>query len=266
MNRIATIGIPAAGLLLSVLAAGQTALTGTTTLRASASQSQPASQPTGGKLVFEDKFKDMSNWVSEGPHKVEVKDGRLHVVTDTAGGQIGQYVWCKRELSDDFRVEFDVTPVSASGFFLVFFCVQGVKGEDILGKDLFEDYMPWKSWKEYHDWDKYTSAGNRHTHSSRIRAYHVSYRRNESANCNLRKNPGLVLKKSSAIDALLPKDKTAHVVLTKQGGHITLAVDGKEFMDWTDTETPYKGGKFGFRNVYESDAHYTNVKFFDLSK
>ncbi len=246
MNRIPVLAFIVSGCLMCVLARGQTS-------------------PVG-KLVFEDSFADMSNWVPEGPHKVQASGGRLHVTTDTAGGQIGQYIWCRRELPTDFRLEFDVTPVSPSGFFLIFFCVQGVKGEDILGKELLEDYMPAKDWKEYYDWDKYTSDAKRKTHQSRIRGYHISYRRNELANCNVRKNPGLVLKKSSSVDAVLPKDKTAHVVLTKVGGHITLAVDGKQYMDWTDEQSPYSGGKFGFRNVYDSDAYYSNVKLFDLGK
>ncbi|MFB3892676.1 MAG: DUF1961 family protein [Phycisphaerae bacterium] len=224
-----------------------------------------ASRPAKEKLVFEDNFKDMANWVAEGPHTVEVKDGKLYVKTVQDDRNVGQYVWCRRELPDDFRVEFDVTPLSRSGFFLVFFCVQGVKGEDILGKDLFEGYMSWKSWKPYYDWDKYTSAANRKAHhQSRIRCYHASYRRNEQANCNLRKNPGLNLVKSSNIDALLPQDKPAHVVLTKAGPRITLVVNDKPFMDWTDPDAPYKGGRFGFRNVYDSEANYANFRMFDL--
>jgi hypothetical protein len=179
---------------------------------------------------------------------------------------VGQYVWCRGELPADFRLEFDVTPASASGFFLIFFCVRGVEGEDILGKALFEDYMPWKGWEPYHDWDKYTSAPQRRDHhASRIRGYHISYRRNEQANCNLRKNPGLELKKSSQIDALLPRGQTARVVLSKQAGRIMLTVNGLLFMDWTDTQDIYTGGRFGFRNVYDSEAFYDNVKLYDLT-
>jgi hypothetical protein len=259
MTCVWTVAFAAALLLMTSWAFAQTS-------PASQPASAPASQPAGGKLVFEDSFKDLSNWTAEGPHTVEVKDGSLHVVTVDDKRQVGQFVWCKQELPDDFRVEFDVTPGSKSGFFLVFFCVRGVKGEDILGKGLFDDYLPWKSWNPYADWDKYTSPADRKDHSSRIRGYHVSYRRNEAANCNLRKNPGLVLKRSSTVDALLPKDQAAHVVLTKQAGHVMLSVDGKAFMDWTDDDKPYRGGRFGFRNVYDSDASYANVKIYDLAR
>lgn len=218
------------------------------------------------KLVFEDRFTDISNWQAEGPHLVEVNDGRLHVKTVDDERKVGQYVWCRRELPDDFRIEYDVTPLTQSGFFLIFFCVRGVGGEDILGPELFEQYLNWKAWRPYEDWDKYTSPPERKQyHGSRIRGYHISYRRNENANCNCRKNPGLVLVKSTEIDALLPKGKSAHVVLSKQGGRIVLKVNDRLFMDYTDTDKPWKGGRFAFRNVYESEAYYQNVKVVDLT-
>ena len=221
------------------------------------------------KPVFEETFdKGLENWQSEGPHTVAVKDGRLYVKTPPpAEHKNGQYIWCRHKLPADFRLEWDVTPVSKSGFFLVFFCQEGVKGEDILGKELFEDYMNWKTWGAYEDFDKYVSAPKRKGHhQSRIRGYHLSYRRNEKANCNFRKNPGLNLLESHPVDALLPKDHTAHAVLTKVGGRVTLVIDGKEFMDKTDPGTPWSGGRFGFRNVYDSEGTYDNVKLFDLTK
>ena len=219
------------------------------------------------KPVFEDTFENLDNWVSEGPQTVELQDGRLHMKTVDDERKVGQYVWCRRELPKDFKLTWDVTPTSESGFFLVFFCQQGVKGEDILGDELFKEYMPAKDWKPYEDFDKYVSAPNRAAHhESRIRGYHVSYRRNEAANCNFRKNPGLNLLESHPVDALLPKDKTAHVELTKQGGRVRLVVDGKLFMDKTDPEDPWSGGRFGFRQVYVSDGLYDNVRLYDLTE
>lgn len=222
---------------------------------------RPAETP-----VFEDSFRDLANWQAEGPHLVEVKDGRLHVRTVQDDRNVGQYVWCRRELPADFRVEFDVTPASTSGFFLLFFCTRGVGGEDILGEELFGKYLPWKSWKPYEDWDKYTSPPERKAHhAGRIRGYHISYRRNESATCNCRKNPGLVLVRSNEIDAVLPQGATAHVVLTKLTGRIVLKINGRIYMDYTDADHPYSGGRFGFRNTYDSDAYYANFRVFDLS-
>jgi hypothetical protein len=209
-----------------------------------------APAPASSQPVVADNFDNLDHWVAEGPFQPERIDGRMRLQTDAR--RIGQYVWCKQELPADFRVEFDMTPASDSGFFLVFFCTQGTRGEDILGDDLFKDYMPARDWKEYEDFDKYVSPVERKTHQSRIRGYHISYRRNELANCNLRKNPGLQLLKSSDLKTLLPKGKTAHVVLTKQAGHIRLQVNGEAFMDYTDEKDPHSGGRFGFRQVYEA--------------
>ena len=92
MNRIPVLALIVSGCLMCVLARGQTS-------------------PVG-KLVFEDSFADMSNWVPEGPHKVQASGGRLHVKTDTADGQIGQYIWCRRELD---LVGFALTAMHAGG-------------------------------------------------------------------------------------------------------------------------------------------------------
>src|SRR5690606_4347269 len=107
----------------------------------------------------------------EGPFQPELVDGAMRL--KTTGTDIGQYVWCRRELPANFRVEFDMTPASDSGFFLIFFCTQGTKGQDILGQELRDGYMPASGWKQYEDFDKYVSAPNRKTHQSRIRGYHI---------------------------------------------------------------------------------------------
>jgi hypothetical protein len=227
-----------------------------------AADSGSTTAPASGKPMFEDSLGSLDHWVSEGPHVVEIDKGHLHIKTVDDEKKVGQYVWCKQELPADFRVEFDMTPVSDSGFFLIFFCTEGVKGEDILGPELFDQFLNYKTWKQYQDWDKYTT--NRKT-DPRIRCYHTSYRRSASADCNLRKNPGLNLLKGNKLDSLLPKDKVAHVVLTKQGGHIHLDVNGQEFMDYIDATDIYSGGRFGFRQVYEADGYYSNFKMFDLT-
>jgi hypothetical protein len=226
-------------------------------------------EATEGKLVFADGFENgLANWVAEGPHLTDIKDGRLDVKTTEGELKVGQYVWCRKELPRDFRIEYDVTPLSDAGFFLIFFCVEGVKGEDILAPELFDGYMSSKTWQDYQDFDKYTSPPDR-KHESRIRCYHISYRRGDRADCNLRKNPGLNLLQTSTIDQLLPKDKAVHVALAKKAARILLTVDGRTFMDHTDEGkidgTFYTGGRFGFRQVYESEGTYANVRLYDLT-
>jgi hypothetical protein len=241
-------------------------LAGLITMTFAAANTAPAPQ----KPIFEDSFNNLDNWQPEGPFTPTIVDGRLHIKTVYEPKKVGEYVWCKKELPADFRLEYDFTPArdtGEKGFFLLFFCQQGVKGEDILGDDLFNHYLPARDWKADEDFDKYVSAANRKSHhQSRIRGYHTSYLRGESATCNLRKNPGLVLLKQSKLDEKLPKEKTAHIILTKQAGHITLTLNGEVFMDHTDDKDVYSGGRFGFRQVYDSDGYYDNVKLFDLTK
>ncbi len=257
MKHIELIRSVALVLVVSVAFAADGGSTGSTSAR--------ATDPEEGKLVFVEGFeKDLSSWKSEGPCPAEVKDGRLHIKTTSGERKVGQYVWCRETLPEDFRIEYDFMPLSDSGFFLIFFCVQGVQGEDILGPELFDGYLNFKTWQDYQDFDKYTSPPNRR-HESRIRCYHVSYRRGERANCNLRKNPGLNLLKSSKIDQLLPKGETVHLVLTKKGARILLTVDGRTFMDYTDEVGSYSGGRFGLRQVYESEGVYDNFAVYDLT-
>ena len=206
-------------------------------------------------LIVETFDKDLSNWVSEGPNAVSAKDGKL-VIKTTDAAKLGQYVWLKQDLPADFRLEFDFTPKSPSGFFLLFFCAKGTGGEDILGDRLMKEYKAEKDLKKY-------TIGP-------INCYHISYRRNESADCNLRKNTGKHLLSNSKVDQVIPAGKTAHVILAKKGGHITLTVDGVAFMDFTDdgklNNGIYGAGKFGFRQVYESEGQYDNFRVFDLGK
>ena len=44
-----------------------------------------------------------------------------------------------------------------------------------------------------------------------------------------------------------------------------LTVGGRTFMDYTDEGEYYAGGRFGFRQVYDSDGTYDNLKLHDLT-
>ena len=235
------------------------AIAGLLTLGLSTIRAEDGMRDESKPLYTEDFSTDLSNWVSEGPGQAEVKDGKLVLKTrDKAPDgkqESGQYLWYKQDLPADFRAEFDFTPTSRSGFFLLFFCAKGTGGEDILGDKLMKDYTALRDFKKY-------TIGP-------INCYHISYRRNQSADCNLRKNTGKHLLMSSKIEQLIPAGKAAHIILTKQDGHISLTIDGVSFMDFTDDGKlnggVYGAGKFGFRQVYESAGEYDNLKIFDLT-
>jgi hypothetical protein len=214
-----------------------------------------------GTIVFEDSFdKGLFNWTLEewdGKVKVDLKDGQLHMTTDSKIN--GGMVWCKKEVPENFIFEFDVTPLSQSGFFLLFFNTQGPNGKDILSPELFDNVPEDVTKFENCIFYKYTRILN---------GYHMSYRRNESATCNFRKNAGLILLKQQKLDKIMPKDQTMHVELYKKGGHMKLTVDGMVFMDHVDDGKAHgpvwTGGRVGFRQVYESDGLYDNIRMISL--
>ena len=159
-------------------------------------------------------------------------------------------VWLRRDVPPDFVFEYDFRPLSDSGFFLIFFCAKGADGSDVLSESVQSDRSARTLFKKY-------TEGN-------IRCYHISYRRGEQANCNLRKNPGLVLLKQETLAGVLPRSQTVRVRLSKRGGRIVLEVGGNVFMDYTDTDQPFEGGRLALRQVYDSAAIYSNVRVSEI--
>ncbi len=203
--------------------------------------------------AFRDTFdRGLEHWLVEGWEEdkvqVRVEDGKLRV--DTQSPEHGVMLWLKQEVLKDFVFEYDFTPLSKSGFFLVFFSQKGRKGEDILGDEMQKE----RSHRTL--FQKYTMGRS---------GYHISYRRNEEANCNLRKNPGLQLLKQQDLKQILPAGKTVHVRLTQRGGRIRLEVGGQVFMEYTDADKPWQGGCIGLRQVYDSSGTYANVTLTPLA-
>src|SRR5579862_3732031 len=85
------------------------------------------------KPFFKDTFANLENWQVEkwedNQVQVTAQDGQLKI--DTQSKLNGTMVWCRKTLPKNFEFEYDVTPKSKSGFFMIFFCAKGNKGEDI---------------------------------------------------------------------------------------------------------------------------------------
>jgi hypothetical protein len=205
---------------------------------------------------FKDALSNLDNWQVDKWENEQVqiaaKDGQLKI--DTQSKLNGTLVWCRKPLPKNFEFEYDLTPLSKSGFFMLFFCAKGNKGEDVLSEERLADRKFPTLFKKY-------VAGT-------TDCYHISYRRDEEANCNLRKNSGMVLLKQEQLTHVLPAGKKVHVKLTKKEGSITLLVDGKSFMDFTDDGKAHgpvlEGGRIGFRQVYESSGVYENIVIREL--
>ncbi len=226
-----------------------------------AGQALPHYGPRPGKLVFKDDFNGESeNWVVEkfDRDEVDVSYTNKRMNISTKKGVDGVMVWCKKQLPDNFLVEYDFTPVSESGFFLMYFCVEKNDKGDIL------DHID-SQFTTFSLFEKYTRG--------ETNSYHISYRRNNDPTSNLRKNPGQqngALLKQQTISWILSAGKSHHVILKKSGGHISLEIDKQEFMNYTDDGTiaglPYKGGRFGIRQVYDSEGSYQHFRFWDLDQ
>lgn len=198
-----------------------------------------------GKVVFAEDFEGgLDNWVFEGPAEVDIRDGRLWVKTIPMPGHVA---WIKTEAPAAFRLEFDVTPMSESGFWLVFFC------SFLTETNIFEH-------------QKHAREGvfSSYTRNKSFHGYHSSYRRNLAGNCNLRKNPGMQLLSSKGDLGTLEAGKSQHVVLTYKEGHIELAVDGRTFADYTDEEHALGAGHIALRNVYDCETLYDNIVIYDI--
>jgi len=225
-----------------------------------AGQPLPHYGPRPGKLIFQDDFNvESENWAVEKFERDEVDIGwsENRMIVNTKKGVDGVMVWCKEKLPENFMLEYDFTPVSKSGFFLMFFCVEKKDGSDILNQIDSQ-------FTKYSLFEKYTRGD--------INSYHISYRRNDNPTCNLRKNPGQqngVLLKQQTLSWILSAGQTHHVVLQRSGGHISLEIDRQEFMNFTDDGTissPLKGGRFGIRQVYDSEGYYQNFRIWDLDQ
>ena len=211
-----------------------------------------------GDLLWEETFAgDLSHWVVEGPAQARIEEGRLFLQPLTgegaeSPGMPGVLVWRKDDLPSDFLMEWDFTPVSKpQGFFLVFFAAAGKGGED-----LFDPSLPPRAG----DFPQYTEGA--------INCYHISYCRNYENSVNLRKNAGLNLVSSTELSVIREPAGAHHVELAKKGGYIRLRVDEKVCLEWLDEGEVLGpvlgGGKFGFREVYDTAGYYDNVRCYRL--
>ncbi len=191
----------------------------------------------------------LDNWRVEGNpdfFHVARRDGRIRVRTEENERSEGGFLWLRRRVPPDFTFEFDFTPRSESGFFLLFFCARGADGEDI--------FSPGHAGVEERRWGRWFQKYTR----GRVNCYHISYRRGKKRNCRLRKNPGLNVLKTHEVEPLA-RNVTHGIRLTKRGGHITLVCDGKVYLDYTDP-APLGEGRLGLRQVYESEGEYSGIR------
>ena len=200
-----------------------------------------------GRVVFADDFSGgLQNWIFEGAGEVAIRQGRLHIKPNAMPGHMA---WIRSPAPEAFRLEFDLTPLSPSGSWLVFFCATMPAVTDVFDADL----------------PPREGVFARYVNNEDFQCYHISYRRGESPTCNLRKNPGKVLVKQTGLEGVMPAGRTYHLTLTYKAGHIKLQVDDKVYMDYQDTENVYGAGHIALRNLYACETEYDNVVIYDIT-
>lgn len=193
--------------------------------------------------VAEDFSHGMEQWWVEGGERVWVEDGRLHVKADNPkipGGGVAT-VWWKRPHPASFTVEFDAHVVESSiqaNNINLFFSYA-----DPAGRPLYDTREQRRSaaYNLYHKLDGYIvtflndaeAAGGRHPDGA------------TKARVRIRRNPGFrLLNETFTGDCVA--GKTYRLAVTKRGGKITVAVDGREVLSADDPQ-PLAGGLLGLR-------------------
>jgi Domain of unknown function (DUF6250) len=210
------------------------------------------------KVMFKEDFtKGMSNWWVEGGQSVKVHDGKLYVKANpktfdkTKNGGVCT-VWCKRRISGDIQIDFDVcvtgSEIKANNINIFLFY------SDPTGKSLEKSAHTRKSaaYSLYHQLNGYIftylndfqNIGKKNKDGS------------SKARFRIRRCPGFKLI-TETFDYHARKNKIYHVTITRKGKELAIAVDGKVRLTAKD-DNPLKAGYWGFR-TFRTDLWFANV-------
>ncbi|MFW5868435.1 MAG: DUF1961 family protein, partial [Armatimonadota bacterium] len=158
-------------------------------------------------------------------------------------------IWCPEDFQDPVEITYTYRPLTPHGLSIIFFMAEGRDGEDIF------------SWERDGTFDQYIKG--------EMNTYHISYHRDFTDACNVRKNYGFHL----VAEAIDPCRMTGHeyeITVRKFGPHIQFLVDGRLVHNWYDDGTaggpPHNSGKIGFRHTRECQALYDNLRVYRLEK
>lgn len=199
--------------------------------------------PLAMRILFQDEFKDLSNWIHEGIGSVFIGEPgvmRIECTGSTQGGA-GAQAFCRHDFPDSIAIEYDVMVLTNNGLMITFIAMKGLDGED-----MFAELPPRAGL-----FTEYTGV------DARLRSYHVSVSRyddegNHTGVSNWRRNPGLHLM-AQGPDLCKESQRWYQIRIVKEGPHCQLLVDGQlahEFTDPDELDTPMPDtGKVGFRAI-----------------
>jgi len=219
-----------------------------------------------GGLIYENQFDEadaVADWVVEGPMRVEVREGQLHLSSTKPDAQRPDHghgvLWPPVELPEAYVVDWTFTPNAQSGLAIVFFDTR----PNLPGvKNLFDPAMPIRDGTFSQYWN------------GAIDAYHLSYFADTPDNpgrgySNLRKDPGLTMMAVGQPAISASTVESTQLRLIRDGRRIQLQADGRVVIDTTDDDPrrfgpPLNGGRLGFRQMQWTRGSYDNLRIHRL--
>ncbi|MFB3830041.1 MAG: DUF1961 family protein [Bryobacteraceae bacterium] len=190
----------------------------------------------------------LADWWVEGGERVWVEDGRLHMRADnpkTPGGGVCT-VWNRAPHPGDFELEMDAHVVSSStnaNNVNLFFSYSDPAGAPL---ETTREARSSAEYGLYHKLNGYIVTFLNDTESN-----------SGKARVRIRRNPGFRLL-AETFTYHCRRGQTYHLRLTKRGGDIRFAVDGRELLRATDPE-PLAGGHFALR-TFRTWLWWDNVR------
>lgn len=202
----------------------------------------------------------LRDWEMEGPGVIEFNNDWMQMYSPDEA--MHHVLWCPEVFPDSFIAEWQGQSLKTdAGLVIVFFAAKGVNGESI-----FDPSLPPRD-GTFTDYTEGT-----------IRSYHISYYTNAAHNpdrghANLRKNNtfSLLQEGEEGIPTLSTDIHTIRLV--KQKAHITLFVDDRLVIDYTDNQPLINGvntgdaltnGRIGFRQMKWTRFQYRNFKVWSI--
>lgn len=212
-----------------------------------------------GDLLYENKLSspdDVNGFKLEGIAEIGFDLGvmRMHSEIDKETGKQHNFVfWCPQIFEGDMKISWKFRPISEPGLAMMFFCAQGINGEDLFSPSLSP-----------------RNGGYGRYHSGDINCYHASYFRRMRPEertfhlCNLRKSCGchLVAHGADPLPGSEDADRFYQIEIVKLGNTIAFSIEDLLIYEWIDDEACgplLNKGKIGFRQMAPLCAEYKEL-------
>jgi hypothetical protein len=204
------------------------------------------------RLVFEDDFENLDNWLVETTGKVVVKNNWLEWGCFSSGKQAGT-IWCKREFAGPTVVQFDA--VGEAGARNLNFLLYATHPKGLLQTTNARS----GEYKEYHVFPNYIVTYLTPRLEGESDVFSTTRWR-----LRFRKNPGFELLSERFLDTDKKAERKQRITYVSDGdGWMKFFVDGKLLHEFEDKASPYRSGYHGFR-TWNSDVEYANFKVFTI--